>query len=87
MRMISAKSLCVLFGLLVPCLGTTSRAEAGVIPWLYDSIFGYGWGGGGYGGGGYSYGSGYGGGGYGAGYAAPMYSTPTYSAPVMSYFA
>lgn len=85
MRTISAKSLCVLFGFLVPCLGMTTRAEAGVIPWLYDSIFGYGWGGG-YGGG-MQYGAGYGGGyggGYGMGNAAPVYSSPAYSAPVMS---
>ncbi len=86
MRIVSAKSLCVLFGVLVPCLGATTQAEAGVIPWLYDSIFGYGWGGG-YGGGGYGggmqYGAGYGGG-YGMGYSSPMYSSPVYSAPVMS---
>ena len=81
MRVVSAKSLCVLFGFLVPCLGMSTRAEAGVIPWLYDSIFGYGWGGG-YGGG-MQYGAGYGGG-YGMGYSAPMYSAPVYTAPVMS---
>ena len=85
MRTISAKSLCVLVGFLVPCFGVTSRTEAGVIPWLYDSIFGYGWGGSGYGGGmGGGYGGGmpysagyggwgYGGSGYGASYA-PGYS-------------
>lgn len=81
MRIVSAKSLCVLFGFLVPCLGMSTRAEAGVIPWLYDSIFGYGWGGGH--GGGMHYGAGYGGG-YGMGYSTPMYSAPVYSAPVMS---
>ena len=98
MRTISAKSLCVLFGFLVPCLGMSTRAEAGVIPWMYDSIFGYGWGGGyggrmpysaGYGGygGGMPYSAGYGGSGYGGGYGmgyAPMYSAPVYSAPAMS---
>ena len=81
MRVVSAKSLCVLFGFLVPCLGMSTRAEAGVIPWLYNSIFGHGWGGG-YGGG-MHYGAGYGGG-YGMGYSAPMYSAPVYAAPVMS---
>ena len=92
MRTVSAKSLCVLFGFLVPCLGTTTRAEAGVIPWLYNSIFGHGWGGGyggGYGGA-VPYTSGYGGYGYGRGCgcgtgdSAPMYSAPVYSAPAMS---
>lgn len=84
MRAVSLKSLCLLAGFVVPCLGTSSQAEAGVIPWLYNSIFGYGWGHnyGGYGGGapysvGYSpMGYGYGGYGYGASY--PSYS-PSYS--------
>lgn len=99
MRTVSMKSLCVLAGFLVPCLGTLTRAEAGVIPWLYDSIFGYGWGGGGYGGGyggGMPYSAGYGGygyGGYGYGsgmsYATPNTSssgccTPSYSTPSYS---
>lgn len=83
MRIVSAKSLCVLFGFLVPCVGATTPADAGVIPWLYDSIFGYGWGGGGGYGGGMPYGANYGGG-YGMGYAAPQYSAPVYSAPTMS---
>jgi hypothetical protein len=84
MRTVSLKSLCLLAGFLVPCLGTTSRAEAGVIPWLYNSIFGYGWGHnyGGYGGGvpyTAGYGSmGYGYGGYGSAAYMPAYA-PAYS--------
>lgn len=58
------KSLCVLAALLAP-LGTHQTAKAGIIPWAYDSIFGYGWGHG-YG---MPYGGGYGGWGYG-GYGA-----------------
>lgn len=85
MRAVSLKSLCLLAGFVVPCLGTSSQAEAGVIPWLYNSIFGYGWGHnyGGYGGGvpySVGYGSmGYGYGGYG--YSAASYPTyaPSYS--------
>ena len=98
MRTVSMKSLCVLVGFLVPGFGVESRAEAGVIPWLYDSIFGYGWGGSGYGGGyaggyggglpytaGYG-GYGYGGYGYGSGmsYAAPQYSNPGCCTPSYS---
>jgi hypothetical protein len=68
------KSLLVLAGLLSPAL-VGARADAGVIPWVYDSVFGYGWG---YGYGGMPYG-GYGGYGYGGGYpvsyAAPAYTT------------
>lgn len=48
-------------------LGAPSRSEAGVIPWMYDAIFGYGHAG---------YGGGYSGGGYGGGYMtgyAPAY--------------
>ena len=83
MRTVSMKSLCLLAGFLVPCFGTATRAEAGVIPWLYNSIFGHGWGnnyGGGYGGG-MPYSAGYGG--YnmysGGGYGAMMPYTPAYS--------
>ena len=87
MRTVSMKSLCLLCGFLVPCLGTAAPTQAGVIPWLYDSIFGYGWGGSGYGGGyggGMPYSAGYGGG-YGSGMSySPSYSTPAYSAPMMS---
>lgn len=91
MRPYSIKSLCILAGLLVPVCGATSPAQAGVIPWLYDSIFGYGWGGQGYGygyGGATPYSVGYGGyngyGGYGYGYSSPVYAAPTYSTPVYS---
>ncbi len=87
MRTVSMKSLCLLCGFLVPCLGTAAPTQAGVIPWLYDSIFGYGWGGSGYGGGyggGMPYSAGYGGG-YGSGMSySPSYSSPAYSAPMMS---
>lgn len=65
------KSLLVLAGLFTPAL-VGAPADAGVIPWVYDSIFGYGWGHG-YGGmpyGGYGYG-----GGYPVSYAAPVYTT------------
>lgn len=67
------KSLLVLAGLFTPALASVP-ADAGVIPWVYDSIFGYGWG---YGYGGMPYG-GYGGAGYGGypvSYAAPVYTT------------
>lgn len=94
MRTISAKTLYVLFGLLVPSLGSATPAEAGVIPWLYNSIFGHGWGNNYSGGSGYNGGYGYGGGmassagccgsSYGGGYSAPVYSAPVYSAPAMS---
>ena len=87
MRTVSMKSLCLLCGFLVPCLGTAAPTQAGVIPWLYDSIFGYGWGGSGYGGGyggGMPYSAGYNGG-YGSGMSySPVYSAPAYSAPMMS---
>lgn len=67
------KSLLVLAGLLAPSMAHTP-ADAGVIPWVYDSIFGYGWGYGGMGYGGMPYaGWGYGGG-YPVTYAAPAYS-------------
>lgn len=84
MRAVSLKSLCLLAGFVVPCLGTSSQAEAGVIPWLYNSIFGYGWGHnyGGYGGGvPYSVGYGSMGYGYGGGYGVASYPTyaPSYS--------
>ncbi|HVJ87136.1 MAG TPA: hypothetical protein VM452_15885, partial [Caulifigura sp.] len=55
-------------------LGAPARSEAGVIPWMYDSIFGYGYSGVGYGGG---WGAGYRGG-YMTGYAPfyqPYYGT------------
>lgn len=75
------RSLLVLAGLFTPALAG-APVDAGVIPWVYDSIFGYGWGHG------YGYGMPYGGyGGYGYGgypvsYAAPVYTTnygPGYS--------
>ena len=75
MRLVTLKSLCLVAGFIVPCLGTASRSEAGIIPWVYDSIFGYGWGGGGYGmgyGGGYAYSAPY------SGYAAPVGYTTNY---------
>ena len=86
MRAFSLKSLCLLAGFVVPCLGTSSQAEAGVIPWLYNSIFGYGWGHnyGGYGGG-VPYSVGYGSMGYGSGYGYSAASYPTY-APAYSNF-
>jgi hypothetical protein len=78
MRIVSAKSLCVLFGLLVFCQGATPIAEAGCFPWLFHPMYGGGWGGG-YGCG-YGYGMPYGGE-SGCGTCCP---TPTYSAPVYS---
>ncbi len=89
MRTISMKSVCVLVGFLVPCCGLTARSEAGVIPWIYDSIFGYGWGGSSYGGGhggyggGMPYSAGYGGWGYGGGYGSSY--APAYSYSGLSY--
>ncbi len=87
MRAVSLKSLCLLAGFVVPCLGTSSQAEAGVIPWLYNSIFGYGWGnnyGGGYGGG-VPYSVGYGSMGYGGGYGYSGASYPSYAPAYSGY--
>ncbi len=84
MRLVSLKSFCLIAGFVVPCLGAASQSEAGIIPWVYDTIFGYGGGGGRYAGGrgGMNSNVGYGYGGWGGGYAyAPAYSPVVYSAP------
>lgn len=80
------KSVILLAGLLAPMAASTP-ADAGVIPWAYDSVFGYGWGYGGWGYGAPYYG-GYGG--YGMGYGAyPVsYAPPVYQtnyAPAYGY--
>lgn len=65
-----ARSLAALVCFGAALLGAPARSEAGVIPWMYDAIFGYGHHSGGWGGG---YGGGAAYGGYTTGYA-PFYT-------------
>ncbi|RLS51890.1 MAG: hypothetical protein DWH91_17985 [Planctomycetota bacterium] len=74
MRLVSLKSFCLIASLVVPSLGTAHRANAGIIPRVYDAIFGYGRVGGGYGWGASPY-MGYG----GYAYSAPVYAAPAYT--------